>query len=78
MNFNRIFQHTHNGNVINFSATYNPQTHFFDISEDDNLHYVLIYNPSTKVWSTQGGRGPSIPVEVLAELVQRSFGVYVA
>jgi hypothetical protein len=62
---------------VHFKATYNPQTHFFNVIEDDSHSYTLAFDPNTKVWTATGGQEPAIPVDQLALLVQKSFGVFV-
>lgn len=72
----REFQKEVNGQVINFEATYNPQTHQFIVKENENYSYQLIFDMNNRNWSTVGNE-PSIPVQELATLVQQSFGVFV-
>lgn len=77
MNLSRTFTQEVNGRTINFHVTYDLQTHFFNVVEDDQLSYTLQFNPETKAWTTSGRSEPSIPVSQLAQLVQQSFGVFV-
>ncbi|MBD1433630.1 hypothetical protein H8B06_12395 [Sphingobacterium sp. DN00404] len=77
MNLSREFTQEVNGTTINFQVTYNPQTHFFAVVEDEDIHYTLGFNPATKEWTTKDGPQPAIPVDQLAQLVQKSFGVFV-
>jgi len=77
MDLTRTFQHSHNDQIINFHVTYDLQTHSFNIVEDDNINYILTYNPALKQWSATEDPAPSIPVPVLAELVQQSYGMFV-
>ncbi len=75
MDFNRTFQYTHNGQTIDFSATYDPKTHTVNIVENEEINYILTVNPTTREWSTTEDPSPSIPIDVLVELVQKSFGI---
>jgi len=77
MDLNRTFTHDHMGRIIKFSVTYDPQTHSFNVVEDESINYLLSYNPSTKEWTTTEDPMPSIPVNELALLVQQSFGVFI-
>lgn len=77
MDLNRTFTHTHMERDIKFSVTYDPQTHSFNVVEDDSKNYILNYNPATKSWTTTEDPMPSIPVNELAILVQQHFGVFV-
>lgn len=77
MNLSRAFTKEVDGRAVQFIATYNPQTHFFDVVEDGDTSYVLMFNPATKAWTTSEGAEPALPVDQLAQLVQQSFGVFV-
>lgn len=77
MSFNREFTHEVDGKPVTFSVTYNPETHFFKVVEDDKSHYILTFDPTTRRWKTTDGPEPSISVDELAHLVQKSFGVFV-
>lgn len=77
MNLNREFTQEVDGKTINFKVSYDVQTHFFKVVEDDKPHYTLTFNASTREWTTVDGPEPSIPVDQLAHLVQKSFGVFV-
>jgi len=77
MNLSREFTQEVNGTTINFQVTYNPHTHFFAVIENQKTHYTLGFNPATKEWTTKDGPQPAIPVAQLAQLVQKSFGVFV-
>jgi hypothetical protein len=41
------------------------------------VQYKLIFDATTRAWTTTDGSEPSIPVEELAAAVQQSFGVQV-
>lgn len=77
MELNRTFAYHHEGREIQFSVTYDPKTHSFNVVEDDNINYILSYNPTTREWTSTEDPGPSISVDKLAQLVQKSFGVFV-
>lgn len=77
MNLSREFTQEVDGKSVNFNVSYDPQTHFFRVIEDDKPHYILAFNPSTREWTTSDGPEPTIPVDQLAHLVQKSFGVFV-
>ena len=47
------------------------------LKQDDNINYILSYNPATREWTSTEDPGPSISVDKLAQLVQKSFGVFV-
>jgi hypothetical protein len=55
MDLSRIFTAEVNGKQVHFKATYNPQTHFFNVIEDDSHSYTLAFDPNTKVWTATGG-----------------------
>ncbi|MBD1426872.1 hypothetical protein [Sphingobacterium arenae] len=77
MNLSREFTQEVNGTTISFQVTYNPRTHFFAVVENQEIHYTLVFDPATKEWMTKDGPQPAIPVDQLAQLVQKSFGVFV-
>lgn len=77
MNLSREFTQEVDGKSVNFNVTYNPETHFFNVVEDDKSHYTLTFNPTTREWKTADGPEPSISVDQLAHLVQKSFGIFV-
>ena len=77
MDLTRTFQYENNDQLINFHVTYDLKTHSFNIVEDDQINYILSYNAALKQWSATEDPAPSIPVPVLAELVQNSFGIFV-
>lgn len=76
MDLNRNIQYRYEGQNYEYAVIYNLQDHSFDVTENQSNQFKLVVNPQTKVWSTQGGEA-SIPVEVLAKLVQQSYGVFV-
>ncbi|HIY77399.1 MAG TPA: hypothetical protein H9825_14260 [Candidatus Sphingobacterium stercorigallinarum] len=76
MDLNRNIQYRYEGQNYEYAVIYNLQDHSFDVTENQRNQFKLVVNPQTKVWSTQGGEA-SIPVEVLAKLVQQSYGVFV-
>lgn len=77
MDLSREFTQEVNGMIINFQVTYDPRTHFFTVVENQDVHYTLGFNPTTKEWTTKDGPEPAIAVDQLAQLVQKSFGVFV-
>lgn len=77
MNLSREFTQEIDGKTVNFNVSYDPQTHVFKVVEDNKSHYTLTFNPTTREWTTVDGPEPSIPVDQLAHLVQKSFGVFV-
>lgn len=77
MNLSRQFTQEVDGKPVNFNVTYNPETHFFTVVEDNKSSYTLSFNLSTREWKTADGPKPSVPVDQLAHLVQKSFGVFV-
>ncbi|NQD70568.1 hypothetical protein HP439_07535 [Sphingobacterium shayense] len=78
MNFNRKFQHTVNGELIDFDATYNPQTHDFRIIDSGREEeFDLSFDLESRVWSIKDGKSSSLPVDELATLVQQNFGMFV-
>lgn len=77
MNLSREFTQEVDGKPVDFSVTYNPETHFFRVVEDDGPSYILTFSPTTKEWKTTDGPEPAISVDELAHLVQKSFGVFV-
>lgn len=77
MNLSREFTHDINGKSVNFHVAYNPQTHFFIVTEDNNASYKVTFNMATREWKSSEGPEPSIPVEQLSQLIQKSFGVFV-
>lgn len=76
MDLNRNIQYRYERQNYEYAVIYNLQDHSFDVTENQRNQFKLVVNPQTKVWSTQGGEA-SIPVEVLAKLVQQSYGVFV-
>ncbi|WP_156309478.1 hypothetical protein [Sphingobacterium endophyticum] len=44
MDLNRTFTHTHMERDIKFSVTYDPQTHSFNVVEDDSKNYILKFS----------------------------------
>jgi len=77
MDLSREFTQEIDGGPIHFKVSYDPQTHVFKVVEDNKPHYTLTFNPTTREWTTIDGPEPSIPVDQLAHLVQKSFGVFV-
>ncbi|MBE8722614.1 hypothetical protein [Sphingobacterium pedocola] len=78
MDFNRKFEHHLDGRTIIFDVTYDPKTHFFTVLESGQQEaYHLKFNMSTRMWTTEDGPEPQVPVEELARLVQQSFGHFV-
>lgn len=77
MNLSREFTQEVDGKTTKFHVTYDPVTHFFKVVEDDQASYSLVFDMTTRAWTTADGPEPSIPVLELARLVQQSFGVFV-
>lgn len=79
MNHNLMRQFTQevNGETIIFDVQYNPKTHHFTVTENTLVQYTLIFDPTTRTWTTIDGPEPSLPINELAALVQQSFGVFV-
>lgn len=77
MNLSREFTEEVNGKSIDFNVTYDPKTHFFAVVENNVSSYTLSFDPGTRTWKAAGDTEPSIPVDQLAHLVQKSFGVFV-
>lgn len=76
-NLRREFTKEINGKNILFEVQYDPMTHNFTVTENTLIQYKLLFDPTTRVWTTADGPEPSIPVEELAAAVQQSFGVQV-
>lgn len=76
-NLSRQFTKEINGENTLFEVLYNPMTHHFSVTENTLVQYKLLFDPTTRVWTTTDGPEPSIPVEELAAAVQQSFGVFV-
>ncbi|WKK58280.1 hypothetical protein [Sphingobacterium sp. BN32] len=77
MDLTRVFEKQLSDRTITFQATYDLQSHGFNITEDNQISYELRFNPAERSWSVSGEYQPSIPVEELAKLVQESFGHFV-
>lgn len=77
MNLSREFTQEVSGKEVHFHVTYNPQTHFFTVIEDETATYTLSFNMQTREWKSSDGPEPSLPVDQLAVLIQKSFGVFV-
>ncbi|TDS13139.1 hypothetical protein [Sphingobacterium paludis] len=78
MNFNRKFEHTVDGKQILFDVTYDPSTHHFQVLENgQEVGYLLKFDMTQRVWSTEGTVEPALPAEELALLVQKNFGHFV-
>ena len=79
MNHNLMRQFTQevNGETIIFDVQYNPKTHHFTVTENTLVQYTLIFDPTTRTWTTTDVPEPSLPINELAALVQQSFGVFV-
>ena len=76
-NLRREFSKEINGEKTLFEVQYDPMTHNFTVTENTLVQYKLLFDPTTRVWTTTDGPEPSIPVEDLAVAVQQSFGVQV-
>lgn len=77
MNLTRIFSREIGGKAINFSVTYDPTTHTFEVEEQGRGSYTLIYHMNNRQWTTNGDIQPSVSVDQLALWVQESFGIFV-
>lgn len=77
MNLSREFTQEINGKEVHFQVNYNPQTHFFTVIEDGAATYTLSFNMETREWKSSEDPEPSLPVDQLALLIQKSFGVFV-
>jgi hypothetical protein len=77
MNLSREFSCEVDGQIIMFLVTYNPQTHTFRVVENGQREYELIFDLNSRTWETKGDFSSSLPLDTLAELVQKSFGVFV-
>ena len=76
MDLNRKIQYRYEGKNFEFDVTYDLQTHNFAVEENNGINYKLLVNPQTKEWTSDGGT-PSVPLAILAKLIQQSYGVFV-
>ena len=76
-NLRREFTKEINGEEVLFEVQYDPMKHNFTVTENTLVQYKLLFDPTTRVWTTAEGPEPSISVEELAAAVQQSFGVQV-
>lgn len=75
--FNRQFSKKINGETTLFEVQYDPTTHHFMVTENTLVQYKLVFDPTSRTWTTTDGPKPSIAVDELAAAVQQSFGVFV-
>lgn len=76
MDLNRNIQYRYEGKTYEFDVQYDLQTHGFNVRENKDNRFTLLVDQQTKEWSSKGG-SPSIPVAILAKLIQQSYGVFI-